>query len=374
MTRASVPITEIRLRIHYARRDPAVLRYVAEFLLESSSDPATRTDVVSNVDRILTSVGCLTARLPRTLGSLLKALSTDTVPTLWVDAARARLISRLRAEQRRPDTISRRAMDNLYFGAHAYGRSETSADLMAVTAENVMDAMADIVDAGPPELVLVGSQSPEEMMGAVSAALVPLPLSASCRVRTVEMVPRRGTVEIFNHDLQERAHIRMTVPGVERMHADYPALFLANLIFSGYSGSRLVRRMRDDRSMSYSPSSSWDHRRVHSSVGLFVDVSRVDGEAAVDELIRGLSDMVSVPPTDIETERARSYAIGIIHMSIGTQRGLSSLCSSLGAAHLDLHYLVDLCDRLLRVKPREIVETASRYLTCEAATILLTTG
>src|SRR5206468_9555885 len=113
---------------------------------------------------------------------------------------------------------------------------------------------------------------------------------------TLQVVDRPGAVQ---------SNLRLGGPAPTRTEPDLPAVRLANMVFGGYSSSRLVENIRERRGYTYSPRGSVDHLAASSSFLVEADVATGVTAPPLLETSYELGRMALTPVTDAELDGAR---------------------------------------------------------------------
>ena len=171
----------------------------------------------------------------------------------------------------------------------------------------------------------------------------------------------------------ETAHVRwyrfLTPP---ESSEEQLARSLANVLFGGVYHSQLVRRLRDQRALSYSPSSSLMSRDGRNAVVVDVSTSRGLEDDSDDAIREALDDFVEMDIDDESLHLAKRYLRGRTIVDADSPAGALSLMS---AAWLDPHLPTehhDLAEHLSRVTLGAVSEAVrSIYRSTEFGALVL---
>ena len=108
---------------------------------------------------------------------------------------------------------------------------------------------------------------------------------------------------------------------------DYAYIALADSIYGGMFGSRLIRNIREDKGYTYSPGSNASTRRFSGMLITREDVRNEVTGASFKETVAELNRMGSVPPSDFELANAKRNFIGVVAISLQSHGALANQLS-----------------------------------------------
>lgn len=374
-----VPRVEARLVIPVARGGDAgkaaVLSLLSKTLMSGTSQRSA-TDIAELLQGIggsldvmgdeedVTIFGSALAPALGTLLDLMAEVVTDaTHPEDEVSLQRARLIQEIALARSQPETVAHEALVRRLFGRHPYGRGLPEPDEVAKVKPAVIrtNQATRLLPSGSI-LVIVGDVSPDKAVSEAQEALLGwkggsgkpgLPDPPTPKPAPILLVDRPGAVQ---------TNIRIGGPAVDRKHADWPALALANLVFGGYFVSRLVDNIREKRGYTYSPHSGVRHLRQASFFSLDADVGTEVTGPALAEINYELERMVAGPIEAGELQSAKRYLGGTLSMSLQTQAGLAAYLSVLATNGLPLEYLRDYPKAVEELSEEQVIAASRQYL------------
>ena len=372
--RPSVPVVQARLRVPTAVRKDADLARAR--LLERSmllgTSTRSRADIAETLqriggslhvsgdaDRMQLSGETLSPELPLFLELLADVVSDAVYPEEDVEGEQERLAEQTRRSLSQPGTVADEAWLRSAFGTHPYGREyPTPEELLALRGRSLRAAHRRRMVADGSLLVLVGDLSPARALDRAAAAFTVW--DAPGRGSTVPRVPRwePGPVELVDRPGAVQSNLRVGGPALARTDPSYAALEIANALFGGYFSSRLVRNIREDKGYTYSPRSSLQHAARESFVFLQAEVATEVTAPALLEVGYELGRLAALPPTDQEVRDTAQYLIGSLALSTATSSGLAGTLLVLLSQGLDISWLRDHPQRLLKVTADAVHDVA----------------
>jgi zinc protease len=261
----------------------------------------------------------------------------------------------------------------LVFGSHPYARQNPTPESLArldraalvgfrdahLTPGNAVLILLGAIPARQEALALVKSRFgawPKKPLAARPAAAFPAP------ARSILLVDRPGSVQ---------ADIRVGRLAVERTHADYFPLLVANTILGGGASSRMFMNIRERQGFAYDAHSSLGPRK---NGGLFATVTQVRNEVlepALRAVEAELERLGKEPVPQGELEDVKNFLSGNFVMSLETQAGLATQLASMKLLGLPDDYLETYTAKVRAVTPAQIQAAAARYFAPAAAGIVV---
>jgi zinc protease len=246
------------------------------------------------------------------------------------------------------------------FAGHPYGvptlgteatlRSHTRDDLVRWHATQMLEASSVVAIAGdgdPAELAAIAARHFTRLR---FVAPVPLP-PPQWPARLVERVERR-----------EKAQTALVLSWPGPIRTDLARFDVAMLVgIASGLGGRLFEELRDKESLCYTVMAFGGDRRAAGTFNAYIATSPDKEAIARDGLLRELARFAEAPVTDVELQRAKTYAIG--SHAIRQQSGGAVLGEVVDAWMFgDLSDLVQYEQRVRAVTAERIRETARRYI------------
>ncbi len=374
-----VPRVEARLVIPTARGGDAgksaVMTLLSKTLL-SGTTQRSATDIAELLQSIGGSLDVLGdeedvtifgSALAPALGVLLELMAEVVVdathPDDEVALQRARTIQEIALARSQPETIAHEALVRRLFGKHPYGRAIPEPEEVAKVKPAALrtNQAARLLPSGSL-LVIVGDVSPDKAVSEAQSAMQDWKGGGDKPGLPAPPVPKPAPILLVHREGAVQTNIRIGGPAVNRKHADWPALALANLVFGGYFVSRLVDNIREKRGYTYSPHSGVQHLRQASFFTLQADVGTEVTGPALAEIEYELARMVAGPIEPGELQSAKRYLGGTLSMSLQTQAGLAAYLSVLFTNDLPIEFLRDYPKAVEELSADEVITAARRYL------------
>ena len=158
--------------------------------------------------------------------------------------------------------------------------------------------------------------------------------------------------------------------GPTQRDPDYEPAEVANAIYGGMFGSRLVVNIREDKGYTYSPGSFLQVRRDAGVFQTRADVRNAVTGASLNEIEYELNRMATTSPSDEEMQRAQRYLVGIKAIILQLQRSVASQLATLWVSGLPPEELGRESEKIQKVAPQQVDEVARKYLPFSRQTVV----
>ena len=273
----------------------------------------------ASADSIVIDTSVLAAKTGSALELIADILQSAAFSVREVEIAKSNATANLKAQEASPDFIGRRALYRALFGNHPYAvTAPTEESIGKTTPEELRREYARRFRPDRTLIVAVGDFSEQSLASSIRASLgawrsssEPAPINsekpAPVVSKTVSYVPRANSVQTT---------LYFGTLGPTRADGDYAATRVANAIYGGMFGSRLINNIREDKGYTYSP---FAMVQAKHSTGLLIsraDVRNPVTGASFNEMTYELNRMASTAPEDEEIQRAKRYLLGSLAISL----------------------------------------------------------
>lgn len=168
-----------------------------------------------------------------------------------------------------------------------------------------------------------------------------------------QLITKKGSLQ---------AALRIGKPTINRLHPDYPALFILNTILGGYFGSRLMHNIREDKGYTYGIGSALVSM-LHS--GLFVISSEVGNDvlkSSITEIFNEIKKLRDEPVGEEELSLVKNYLMGALMRSMDGPFAVAERLRSALEFGQTMEYYKDYASAIKSITARRIQELANEYL------------
>lgn len=313
---------------------------------------------------------CLAEDLPMLLELMKEIMDEPAFPETQVEIHRQRLLSAFEMRRHDPECMADERFDLLLFGKdHPYGRPELASveEINSISREDLLSFHRRYI--GPDNVII-----------SVAGGLPVGQLSEECekhfgswcksqeKIITADHFPH---VPAPDHAVSEHIEIPeksestliLGTMAPRRSDPDYGALLLGNSILGEFGMmGRIGKAVRQQNGLAYHAGSSLTPLTYGGCWTIEAGINPANIEQAADLIMRELKRFIASPVSREELEDVKSYFLGSLPLSIESNSGMAALMQTIEGYRLGLDYLLTLPERVEKVTPEIILETARKWL------------
>ena len=344
-------------------------KHIAEEIQAAGGDLSGR----AQPDAMVVSTEVLAPKAEAALLVLADVLQNATFPDDEVALAKRNAADNLRQQESDPSFLARRTLAKALFGDCPYSVvAPTQESIASTTAAELKQEYARRFRPDHTLLVAVGdfdagvlTASVRKLFGnwtgAAGSGITALPLAPKTNPHALFFVARPGSVQTT---------LALATFGPTRRDPDYAATEVANAIYGGMFGSRLIKNIREDKGYTYSPSASLQTRREVGVLETRADVRNEVTGATLNEIDYELDRMATTSPPADEITRAQRYLVGFKAILFQLQGSVASELASLWVNGLPPEELGAESDRIQKVTVSDVDRAAAKYFPAFRQTIV----
>ena len=262
-----------------------------------------------------------------------------------------------------PSSVLMKRVMSAAFQWHNYGKTTIGArsDLENVPIDRLKAFYKKYYQPDNAILTVAGKIDPEKTLGLVNGYFGKIPRPERELIPTYTKEPTQDGEKLVTlkrvGDVQSVAVVYHTPPGP---HSDYAAISVIEELLTGEPGGRLYKALVDSKLAS----SQWGFApglKEGGFIYLNADVRKDnDIQAAKDQMLATLDDLVTNPPTQEEVDRAKSRIIKNWELSYNSSDRVGlRISESIAAGDWRLFFLFR--DRVEMVTTEDVVQVAKKY-------------
>lgn len=164
--------------------------------------------------------------------------------------------------------------------------------------------------------------------------------------------------------LQSAIKIGIDIP-IHQHHPDYFDFIIANTLFGGYFGSRLMSVIREEKGYTYGIYSSVTAYDSYSVFSISSEVKAEFTKATIDEVIHQIQLLQENTPDEEELDIVKSYLSGeILDLTDGILKQ-DNVWKMLITRHLDKDYYNRFLQRIQSIQPSDISNVFKKYISID---------
>ncbi|MEO1448143.1 MAG: pitrilysin family protein [Bacteroidota bacterium] len=311
---------------------------------------------------------CLTDQLPETLPLFKEVVFQPTFPESEFTQMKARAAQRLKVEAEKTTFQARRHFKQALFGSHPYGTSMGLDELAALELSDLQTYHTEKVMSADFSLLVVGRYDEARLLAQLNSTLgqqprhtleIPAPSAA---VEMTEAPTGRQNVSVQG----VQSTVRVGHRGLDRSHPDQHPMTLVNTILGGYYGSRLMKKIREEKGYTYGVYSLWSAYQFGGQLAIQTDVAN---EYVADTLATIRAEMHRLQDDGVdkaELQLVKNYLAG---QSISQRETPAQMGGILRFALVNGYSFADLDARFMRLQAlstEEVQRLAQAHLRPEA--------
>jgi zinc protease len=337
--------------------------------LTDSEGVSIATDVGRQTTDV--TVKCLVEDLDLAIGVLTEVIRQPTFPPEQLEKVRGELLTGLREADQDTRSVAERTFRELaYPEGHAF-RRRVAGYQETVPHIEVSDLVAHHSQTFRPDLtalaVVGGVELPDAFARLASAfgdwsasgtapstAVPPVPPPAEAVTKTVELVGK------------SQADVVLGFPSIERMHPDYYALEVANLILGrlGLNG-RIGANVREKQGLAYYSYSDLEGGLGPGAWAARAGINPANVERAVEAILTEIRGVRESPVTEQELSDAQNYLTGVLPLALESNDGVARTMLSIELFGLGLDFL-DRYPKIIRaLTADDLLRAARQYLSTD---------
>ncbi len=352
-------------------------RYDAVQLVEATERLGASLHVEAGWDALSVSMDVAAARFPALLELVAEVMEGPTFPAAEIDRLRDERLNDLLQAAADPRRLAEQTfVDTIYSATSPYRRSAAGVreTVEGMDVTRVRQARARSFDPARMTLIvggdLTGLDIPAlavDRFGGWRAdpfAMAPgLPDdSPASRSRRIRVVHRPGAVQ---------TEIRVGHPGLPRRIPDFHAVSVMSALLGGLFGSRLNRKLREEKGYTYGAAAGFDFRQA---AGPFSARAAVNTDVTVPALVDLLAELDGIrgePVTAAELATARDYLVGVFPLRFETPGAVVGAISGLVIQGLPDDELTRYRSAVEAVTAEAVLDAARAHVRPDEAAIVL---
>lgn len=327
----------------------------------------------ARADMVLVSSDVLAEDTGKALAVLADIFENATFPDSEVDLAKRNAADNLRGQEADPGFLAGRLMAKEVFGSHPYGvisptqesiRETQAGELRSIYGQRFRPDQTLLVAVGDFQSATLTAEV-EKLFGNWQAPqespVTPVAKPSEENPHAVFMVDRPGSVQTT---------FAIAAFGPVERNPDYAATEVANALYGGMFGSRLIKNIREDKGYTYSPFAFLETRQQAGVLQTHADVRNAVTGATLNEIDYELNRMATTAPTLDEVEQARRYLVGLQAIRLQSQGSVATQLATLWSYGLPPEELGLESERIQKVTPEDVQAVGKKYFPASRQTIV----
>ncbi len=324
-------------------------------------------------DSMSVGISILSRHVDRAMEVLADTTRHPAFPEEEIDRVRQQRLSDILQNKSNPTSLAYERFCGAVFGTHPYAQPAdgTSASVEAMQEEQFRAFHRARFTADNCFLILVGDVQPDAMMEYAERLFGDMAADASGE-RSVPQpaVPQGRLVQVVDRPSAVQSSILVGHVGIARNHEDYIAVYLLNMVFGGFFGSRLNLNLREDKGFTYGAHARFDARIQPGPFSAGAEVRNEVTDRAIEEILHEMERIRSEAVSEEELEKVKNYVTGSFPLQIETAAQVAQRIVTIELYGLDKTYYNSFNSRILALTTDDILHAARKWMHPEKAVIV----
>ncbi len=170
----------------------------------------------------------------------------------------------------------------------------------------------------------------------------------------------------YDHQTIERsdsiqASLRLGTQTIQRGHPEIHKLTVANKLLGGFFGSRLMRKLREEKGLTYGVYSSLIHAQHASYWLISTEVKKDNTEHSLEIIHEIITELAQEFPSPTEIEMLKNFLKGKFLSSLNSILDVASIYTLLFVNDINIQFLTNYLKTIDTIRPRDISEMIQKY-------------
>jgi zinc protease len=330
---------------------------------DAIADTAAQRGGGAGGDRAGASLRTLSSRGEReaSIALLARILAHPSFPDNFLERDKARMISAIKEDETKPESIANKAFWRLVYGSHPYSQYPTAPSVESITRDELVAFHRTHYVANRAVISMIGDITRAEADVIAHELTSRLPQGAPLpALPAVETVP--ASEERIAHPATQ-AHILMGLPAIVRGEPDYFPLVVGNYTLGGGGFvSRLTYEVREKRGLSYSVYSYFNPMAQPGPFQAGLQTQKEQTDEALKVVRETIATFLRDGPTPQELKAAKDNLVGGFALRIDNNRKILDNIAAIGFYNLPLDYLDTWTARIEKVTIADVKAAFQRKL------------
>jgi predicted Zn-dependent peptidase len=297
----------------------------------------------------------------------------STFPQNEVDLACENTKQQLIQQRAQPGFLASERMAKVMFGSHPYSTISPTAEMLdALTRDDLLSFRRSKFIPNSGVLLIVGDFERESIVAQIDDLFSQWSQGSVSQLSPPAMIKRtERTMYLVDRPGSAQSNIVIANEAIKRTSSDYFPLLLMHTVLGANASSRLFMNLREHKGYTYGAYSNLDARRLAGTFRATAEVRTAVTGASLHEFFYELHRIRNEPVSADEITNAKSYLTGVFPIRIETQDGLIDQMVNIKMFGLPDDYLRTYRDQVNAVTTDEIQTVAQKYVTPDAAAIVI---
>jgi len=314
-------------------------------------------------DDAVATLYCLEKYLEGALPLFIEAITESIFPERELTILKRNSSEKLKLNNKKNEYIARVTFNECIYGTeHPLGKRNSAENILNIERNDLLSFYEGFYQSGLKYAILTGNFK-QETITLIENGLNNTGLNHSSKNsnKSIGTIQKFGKFQIEGPN-KTQASLKIGKLGPLRNDAHFTDFQLVNLVFGGFFGSRLMKKIREDLGLTYGIHSFYEPGKVLNIWSIETEVNNKNKTLAVSEIYKELNKILIDSISSKEIEVARNYLCGAILKSLDNPLSMSSRMKTHIDYSLDKNYMENYIKEIYCASPDSLLNAAIKYL------------
>lgn len=334
--------------------------YTSQQLSEILDYHGAQLEISAGADFTSVSIYSLSKNLSVVLPLVIDILRQPIFPNEELELLLSIYQQNLKVNNQKTSFVASKTLAKNIFGSnHPYGKSAEETDLATIQSSDLKDFYSS--HFSPVSIFLTGNISDAELNN-LTKEIATLPRNTNASLVEKAIQPAVDKKQIIKKEEGVQVSIRMGKQTITRTDSDYPGFLLLNHILGGYFGSRLMKKIREEKGLTYGIYSSITPYFNAASFSIGADVAIEKCDEAIQEIENELNQLRDQVISTEELALAKNHFLGSLQLEVSNPFAATEKIKTIQLFDLGANFYSTLFDQINKTQPSDLQRLAKKHL------------
>lgn len=317
-------------------------------------------EVKGNLEQFRVTAYIQKRQFQNVLPLIIEMITEPAFPSEELEKLKAQDLNNLRINLKKTSFVANREFNKTYFKQeHPFGRLVTEEEIVNAELPSIWQYFDRFVKGKRFDIMVSGWVGDEELNY----------LNTSFgNLETQNIGPLRENRTEFSSSLIDlnwedavQTSIKLGFPFPDRHHKDTHKLAVANEILGGFFGSRLMKKIREEKGYTYGIYSRVYHLKESSYFAISADIMKSHRAEAIEDIMSEIKNLQKNPVTDDELSLVKNHMTGVFYNGLNSPFAVMDIFKVLHKHQLDYQYFYDRLNTIRSISSEELLEIYNTY-------------
>ena len=333
--------------------------FTSEKIASVLDQQGAQLEISSGADFTSVSLYSLTKNFEAVLPLVIEILSVPSFPEDEFALVSSIFLDTLKVNNEKNGFVASRIFNkNVFGGNHPYGRYLEEADINAISTTDLRSFFLN--SFSPIEIYVTGNLN-KHQFSLLTNEINRLRNQSKKMPSIIDSVGGLVAEKIV-WDKSLQSAIKIGKKTINRSHADYPGMLLANHILGGYFGSRLMKNIREEKGLTYGIHSSVTSYLNSGVFSISTETNKNKADQTISEIEKEIEKLLSVPVDKTELGTAKNHFLGNLQLEVSNPFAVTEKLKNIRLNKLPASYYQDLYKAIIVASDSDILRITNEYL------------